>query len=373
MFGDPDRWRVGWDMISAITSTVSLLIPFLLIQMQSMKRAVVELNRQNKADTEANDAVKRLRSIIASDEANIWAQQVLLDEAPPPSKPKVLMVANLKGGVGKTTIAANVAASFAQHLGKRVLAIDLDYQGSLSSLFVGHAKIQDQALLNEMQESAGKILRGDGAVEQTLQEARLIDPSALPNLRFIASDYRLADIENREMLRWLLRDHKTDPRLRLAHALATPSVQDAFDLIIIDTAPRVTFGFINALCASTHLAIPTVLDQLSTTSVSDMLQQMKKLKNPIAPQIDYVGVIANQTHHQDGEPRFTATEQPAIQQINTLGLSINRPHILIDKAPIPRNNDIKKAAGAELSYFGEGRPKAFFDRLANELAERMSL
>jgi hypothetical protein len=70
----------------------------------------------------------------------------------------ILVVANLKGGLGKTTIAANLAAYFAKEKSKRVLLIDLDFQGSLSSMVLR----DDQGLPKEWQDSkAARLISGD--------------------------------------------------------------------------------------------------------------------------------------------------------------------------------------------------------------------
>ena len=101
-------------------------------------------NRKLRSDLKKYEAqlvgFNKLRDALNGEEDELWK----LYNAEPPAdfsdrmsenKPKIITVINLKGGVGKTTTVANLAAHF-DHMGKRVLAIDLDYQGSLTRMML---------------------------------------------------------------------------------------------------------------------------------------------------------------------------------------------------------------------------------------------
>jgi len=106
----------------------------------------------------------RVSRILSGDEDELWhfrsagapkGHQSALND----TRTRIITVANLKGGVEKTTLAANLAAYFDRKLGKRVLVIDADFQGSISSLLMGAAGIEEitsntEALLTEGAQSS---------------------------------------------------------------------------------------------------------------------------------------------------------------------------------------------------------------------------
>ena len=115
----------------------------------------------------------------------------------------------------------------------------MDYQGSLTALMDGQSGLADDKTLDLEHSKAELLLSGtkDGL---WLRDARSVDNKDLSRLHYIGSDYTLADSENRLLVRWLLDEADGDIRLNLANALLSQEVQNHFDRIIIDTAPRLT-------------------------------------------------------------------------------------------------------------------------------------
>jgi chromosome partitioning protein len=137
----------------------------------------------------------------------------------------------------------------------------------------------------------------------------------------IPAYYDLAQAENRMLVEWLLplsergliacmlqflrirhTDLSVEPsdvRYLLAASLLNPRVQSSFDLVIIDSPPRLTTSHIQAMCASTHLLVPTILDGLSGDAVARYLDQIAVHKNgpngvarrAICPYLQPVGVV----------------------------------------------------------------------------------
>lgn len=203
---------------------------------------------------------------------------------------KVLIVANAKGGVGKTTTAANVAARLAELLPKPVLLIDLDFQGTLSAMAAGPE--------GNWVPSAGTDSLATHLISGDLKPADIINMSkpvaSANNLKIITSFYDLAQAENRVMVEWLLGDRKEDIRFRLAKLLHSTLIRQNFSLVVIDCPPRLTTASIQALAAGTHLLIPTVMDLPSGEAVITFARQVQNFKGAgVCPHIKMVGVVGS--------------------------------------------------------------------------------
>jgi chromosome partitioning protein len=299
------------------------------------------LKRQNE---ELAAKLDRVRDAF-DDDNNLWLRTPVVkparyDAAVRGSIP-ILLLANLKGGVGKTTIAANLASYFERSRGERVLAIDLDHQGSLSSMLLP-AEIQRE---QRPADAAVKGLIGGG----TNVIAGLF-PQSVP-IRDTRRDSRLiecadafANFETRLVLEWLIGDDNDDIRYNLARVLQSSEVQRNFQRVIIDAPPRMTTGFVNALCASTHLVVPFVLDILSAERVGIFLRMVKRMRGQLFPHLELGGVVG--TMKGDGTEKLREAEEKAIREAER-GVFVNwgpGDYVLKD-ALIPRKQSIADTAG----------------------------
>lgn len=216
----------------------------------------------------------------------------------------IILLANQKGGVGKTTLATNLAAYFATK-GERTLLIDLDYQGSASGLMLAQAgtRPDDYELFID-------LFFEDQLNERILQTA--IQRCA-ENLDFVACWYTFERLERHLEYRWAVGECDDDIRYRLARALLHPHIQRTYQRIIIDAPPRVTTGFVNGVCASTHLIVPTVLDRVSATAVGVFAHQFRKLRDACNTNIQFTTIIGTMTRGDFLYP--TARKRPQTRRI----------------------------------------------------------
>lgn len=318
----------------------------------------------------------------------------------------VVTVATLKGGVGKTTLSGSLAAYFAMNWTKeghslRVLLIDLDFQGSLSSMTVAGRRFTPPSKANLL--VSGELLDGRlvGAVVP-ISTPNIFAPLSISTL---SSYYDLAQAENRAMIEWLLPVNapglfgrlwrrfkaglsgeklKTDTSARdirfiLSQTLQNPRVQAEFDLVLIDAPPRLTTSHIQALCASTHVLIPTILDGLSSDAVARYLDQLATLKlGPLGndrlrlcPQIEPLGVVCTMVRPAPFDPT---------EDLNALQASIDAARLPTDvlrDCLIKRRSPYSDCAGVCIAYVKETRAADYenlreeVDKLGATLADRL--
>ena len=181
---------------------------------------------------------------------------------------RVVAVANQKGGVGKTTTAINLATSLALD-GQRVLVVDVDPQGNLTS---------------------GLGLKGQRADGGTIYEALMTDapPDAfllatqVENLSLIPADRNLtgAEIE-------LVTAGEREYRLRRV----LQPLRARFDLILIDCPPSLGLLTLNALVASDAVLIPLHCEYFALEGLAELVSTMRRVRSGLNPALDIEGVL----------------------------------------------------------------------------------
>ncbi len=247
---------------------------------------------QGRSETEGGakwftlDEVLRLRAHFGAEGSKAKGYLPYRPEGLPA---KILAVANFKGGVGKTSTAAHLAMSAALD-GYRVLVVDLDSQGSMTSVFGG--KVADEwgtvfpliarhYAAHLRAENRRRAERGEAPapLDETLDEAlkitapQLIQHTHWPNIDLLGAQLNLYWAEfqipvwRMSARGWKLWDALTD-------RLAEDGVLDAYDLVILDTPPALGYLTINGLAAADILLVPlgaSFLEFDSTGRFFDML------------------------------------------------------------------------------------------------------
>lgn len=318
-----------------------------------------------------------LLTTLSNSETNLWQSR---KAAPPfenynsrisrhpvsaggPPRPAIITLVNYKGGVGKTTTTGNLAAYFDKKLGKRVLLLDLDYQGSLSTMLrsaittVGSEKRNEniQKLFSPGASAATFWNTGD-SLAPTLQRSHLVQ-----------SFYEFARLEDQLMIQWLLLRMNDDLRYRLARVLLDDEIGKKFDVVLIDAPPRLTTASINALCASTHVLVPTIVSSISAEPVLNFLQQTRNLMDVLNPKLVYLGVVETMTpdgrqkHDDRNKARGTLEE----------GLKKSFKDIDVLTADIPRKPALSEGGLAYLKK--DSDVTSAFNALGDELVRKIGL
>jgi len=372
----------NWEMIGAIAALAAIAIPiFIKIYLHIKSKNSIT---RDLAAAINEEKLQRVRNALSDEnEINIWLSVPAPEQTSYYNKIKksipIIFIANLKGGVGKTTAAGNLAAYFAQQKEERVLAIDLDFQGSLSSMFIGQANITDSKVIARIQELASKLIRKEYDSSSVIDLAQRLPE--LNKLDFLPTYYSLAATETSLMLKWLIDEIDSDVRYHLADILLSDEIQNHYDRIIIDGPPRITTSFINGLCSATHLLVPTVLDRLSADAVGAFLTQVKSLVQ-LCPHLELLGVVGSLVY-PNGRPQLKEGKwvMPKIssrelQIVNILEERIESAwgsgQFYLHGCEIQRRTEVSNAAGANIAYLVENDSdfNKMFDILGDEILKR---
>ncbi|PWJ12924.1 AAA family ATPase [Jannaschia seohaensis] len=267
------------------------LIPVAQAHFRRVLRANPDLP-QGRSETEGGakwftlDEVHRLRAFFGAQGSKAKAY---LPYRPQGLPAKVVAVANFKGGVGKTSTAAHLAMSAALD-GYRVLVIDLDSQGSMTSIFGGRVEDEWGTVFPMLashygrhlqQANRGRIDRGEAPVplDDTVDAAMQIDPASLvqkthwPNIDLIGAQLNLYWAEFQIPV-WRMQSRGWKLWDALPDALDQAGLLDAYDVVLLDTPPALGYLTINGLSAADILLVPmgaSFLEFDSTGRFFDML------------------------------------------------------------------------------------------------------
>ena len=196
----------------------------------------------------------------------------LASRIPNPAPPRVIAIANQKGGVGKTTTAINLGTAAA--IGEQVLILDLDPQGNAST-GLGIDR-------RSRRHSTYDVLMG----EASLSDAVLT--TAVPRLSIAPSTLDLSGLE-------LEVSQERDRAFRLRSALGplraqTPGVSE-FSYVLIDCPPSLNLLTVNALAAADAILVPLQCEFFALEGLSQLLQTVETVKSTLNPELMIHGIV----------------------------------------------------------------------------------
>lgn len=258
----------------------------------------------------------------------------------PPQRTRVMVVANQKGGVGKTTTTVNIAAAMALR-GLRVLVIDLDPQGNASTaLNIDH--------------SEGTPGTYEALVSSVPFSELVVPAPDFPGLHVLPASIDLAGAEI-ELVSLVARESRLRNALT-AYLNASESSANRFDYVIIDCPPSLGLLTLNAMVAADEVLIPIQCEYYALEGLSQLIRNIDLIRTQLNPSLEITTVLLTMYDSRTRLSQQVADEVRKYFGPKVLRTTIPRS-VRISEAPSYAQTVLTydpKSAGS-LSYFEAAR------------------
>lgn len=252
---------------------------------------------------------------------------------------RIIAIANQKGGVGKTTTAINLSASLAEK-GRKVLAIDMDPQGNMSS-GLGLDK-------NSIDGTIYDMIIGEADVEEVIHKDTIENLDILPsNVDLSAVEIEMIDVENKEFV--------------VKNAIQ--KIRDNYDYVIIDCPPSLSLLTVNAMTTADSVLVPIQCEYYALEGLSQLIHTVELVKDRLNPILEIEGVVFTM---------YDARTNLSLQVVENVKDNLEQN---IYKTIIPRNIRLAEAPsfGTPINQYDPRSAGAeSYMRLAEEVISRES-
>lgn len=250
---------------------------------------------------------------------------------------RMIAIANQKGGVGKTTTAINLSACLAEK-GQKVLAVDIDPQGNMTSGLGLEKEAVDKTIYD--------LMIGEATIEDVIYKEVIENLDILPtDINLSGAEIELIGTDNKE---FIIRNevHK---------------VKEEYDFIIIDCPPSLSVLTINAMTTADTVLVPIQCEYYALEGLSQLIHTIELVKERLNPGLEMEGVVFTM---------YDARTNLSLQVVENVKDNLNQT---IYKTIIPRNIRLAEAPSYGMpinKYDSKSTGADSYRRLAEEVINK---